>query len=146
MSCTILLVLEEGFNDLSFLTIQTLLEENSHDIIISSSKSDAIKGIESSVMTVSLDDALNHEIDYKAIILVGGNSLNNWDLLNETLKKFSNENKLIGAVENGVSVLQELGLSNIISTGDDVIFDNSILSLGKPENIENFVERLISLL
>ena len=86
----ILLVLTEGFDDYAFLSCQVILEENNFDIIISSKINGTVKGVDSSVITVSLSEVISENINFKGIILVGGNDMNNWDELDKIIGDFYN--------------------------------------------------------
>ncbi len=139
MSDIVLFVLDEGFDDMSLLSCQVILEENGYDIIISARKSGAIKGEESSVIVVSLDDALNQNIDYKGLIIIGGAKLNEWVLLDNLIQKLYNSGKIIGGLNNGINLLTSLGKN--ISTTNQIVIDENIITLSETSSeIENFVD------
>ena len=139
---TILLALSEGFDDMAFLSCQVILEENSYDVIISSSEGGAIKGIDSSVISVTLDEALSQKINYSGIILVGGKNLE-WERLRETIRSYENMNKKIGAIAEGINVLMKLFANTNYSSDTKVIVDDNIITLLNPENSEIFADRFV---
>ncbi|MHA2503422.1 MAG: DJ-1 family glyoxalase III, partial [Candidatus Kariarchaeaceae archaeon] len=67
---TVLLILSEGFDDMAFLANQVILEEAGNDVITASSSGGAVKGLDSSVMTVKFQDAIQHDVQFDAIVLV----------------------------------------------------------------------------
>lgn len=145
MSGIILLVVEEGFDDMSLLTCQVILEENGNDIIICSKEAGAVKGEESSVMTVDLSEAITQNINYDAIIVLGGASTGKWELLSSTLVKFENESKLIGAISNGIEQLKHAGIDRNLSSSAEITIDRKVISLSDPTEVEKFVENFIAL-
>ena len=139
---TILLVLSEGFNDMAFLSCQVILEESNYDVIVTSNEGGAIKGEDSSVISVSFDEALSQKIDYSGLVLVGGKNLE-WNKLSETIRSYKDLGKKIGAIAEGTNILQGL-FSNINHSSDtNVIVDNNIITLFNPNNSENFVDRFV---
>ena len=147
MAGTILLVLTKGFNDMAFLSNQVLLEEANHDVIICSKTNDAIKGQESSVMTVSLSEALNQNVNYSAMVVIGGKDLENWSFLGEVINKFHREKKLIGAIGNdSIQALKNAGLSYQFSSDDVVVISENVITLFDSEDFEQFVDKLTQLI
>ena len=135
---TILLVLTEGFNDLIFLTCQVILEENGNDVIIVSKMNGACKGEDTSVITVSLDDALKQNEYYSAIVAVGGNNITNWDLLEKTVQSFHKEKRILGLVGSTIDFLGTDSAS--ISEFTNVIH------MSETDDAEQFAEQLASMI
>ena len=145
MSGVLLIVLNEGFDDMSLLACQVILEENGNDVIISSKVNGTIKGDDSSVITVSLEEALNQGEDYKGIIVIGGNDLNGWSLLDECITKMHGEKKIIGGVEKGVEIISKNIADIPLSNSSDIVNEGNVITLLNPENVENFAEELVKL-
>lgn len=139
---TILLVLSEGFDDMAFLSCQVIMEENSYDVIVSSSEGGAIKGTDSSVISVAFDEALSQEINYSGIILIGGKNLE-WGRLGEEIRSYENTGKKIGAIAEGTNVLKNLFTNTNYSSDTNVIVDDNIITLFNPENSEIFADRFV---
>ncbi|MHA2403345.1 MAG: hypothetical protein ACXADH_10180, partial [Candidatus Kariarchaeaceae archaeon] len=72
MTGTILLVVTNGFNDMAFLSCQVILEERGNDIIVVSENAGTVRGTDTSVMAVSLEDALSQDETYICIVVTGG--------------------------------------------------------------------------
>ena len=107
---TILLVLSQNFDDMLFLSCQVILEEAGNDIIVASIDKGTAKGSDTSVMTVSLKEALTQNLSYVALIVIGGSGIDEWDDLIRTMLDFQGNNKLIGL---NSSVEKLLGHLNI---------------------------------
>ncbi|MHA2252005.1 MAG: DJ-1/PfpI family protein [Candidatus Kariarchaeaceae archaeon] len=131
---TILLVLTEGFNDLIFLSCQVILEENGNDVIIVSKMNGACKGEDSSVITVSLDDALKQNEYYSAIVVVGGNNITNWEVLEKTIQNFHQEKRILGFVGETIDLL---GTNNTLISE----FTN-IIHMLENDDAEQFAEKI----
>ena len=142
----ILLVLTEGFDDYAFLSCQVILEENNFDIIISSKVNGTIKGVDSSVMTVSLSEVISEEIDFKGVILVGGNDMNNWDELDKIIGDFYNFKKVIGAIKEGIHFMKQKYSEINFSEDDNISTDDFIITLMDPDNTEDYINEFIKLI
>lgn len=146
MANTILLLLTEGFDDMAYLSNQVILEEAGNDVITASHSSGAIKGATSSVMTVSIDEALSQDISYKALILIGGDNLTDIPNLVDIITQFKKDNKIIGAIGSGVDVLASTGEFSELSSDSEIIVSNHTISMKIPKNSEEFAEQVVSLL
>lgn len=146
MASTILLLLTEGFDDMAYLSNQVILEEAGNDVITASRSSGAIKGKTSSVMTVSMEEALSQDISYKALILIGGNTLSSVPELSETITQFKDGNKIIGAIGTGVDVLTSTGKFGDLSNDSQIVVSDNTISMKIPENSEEFAEKLVTMI
>lgn len=142
MAGTILLVITEGFNDMAFLSCQVILEEQGNDVIITSKKNGTSKGGDTSVITVSLSEALDQNEEYAGLIIVGSNDLSGWDTLESTLKSFYLDNKVIGIIGNAVDLLPKVGITYNKSGGLPFIVENNLLIMLEPDESEAFAEKL----
>lgn len=145
MHGTVLLVLTNKFDDMAFLTSQVILEENSYDVIIASKESGTCKGVDTSLMTVSLEDALNQSIQYSGLILVGGEGIQDWPLLNQTIQNFTEMSKPIGAITHTISLLPNHSQIRERVSGSITHFQN-ILFLNKIDDAEEFVGQFIKIM
>ena len=145
MPGTVLLVLTNKFDDMAFLTSQVILEENSFDVIIASKERGTCRGVDTSLMTVSLEDALNQSIQYSGLILVGGEGMEDWDLLNQTILNFTELSKPIGVITDTVSLLPNYSIVKEQVSGTITHFEN-ILFLSQVDDAEEFIEQFINLL
>ena len=139
---TILLVLSDGFDDMAFLSCQVVMEENNYDVIVASKEGGAIKGMDSSVISVSFDEALSQKINYLGLVLVGGKNLE-WKSLDETIRFYKNSGKKIGAIAEGTKILQGMFDNIKYSIDTNIIVDNNIITLYNPENSETFVDQFV---
>jgi putative intracellular protease/amidase len=139
---TIILVLSEGFDDMAFLSCQVILEESNYDVIVTSEEGGAIKGEDSSVISVSFDEAFSQNIDYSGLIIVGGRNIE-WNRLDDTLRSYKDLGKKIGAIAEGTNILQSLFTNNKFSSDSNVIVDNNIITLFNPDNSESFVDQFV---
>lgn len=144
MTGTVLLVLNEGFDDFAFLSCQVIFEENNKDVIIASKDAGTIKGIDSSVITVALNDALSQEIGYSGFVLIGGEHLEGWDDLEKVIREMSGKGQTCGFVAQGIKYATGLLGANF-STDKQVCVDGNIVSLLDPENSEEFAETIVKM-
>lgn len=143
---TILLALTEGFNDMAVLANQVMLSENNYDVIISSKENTAVKGEDSSVLAISLDEALSHGVNYTALVVVGGNNIEGWESLSKLAAEMIASQKIVGALGSGITLIENLGLDVELSRSDDVRVSNNIITLHNAELAEEFVDQLLQLL
>lgn len=141
MTHSVLLVLNENFDDMMFLTSQVVLEENDCDVIICSDESKTVKGETSSVMTVSLENALKQDVEYDAIVVVGGNNLTNWDLLKQTVGEFHNKGKLVATISEMMPLLSSTNAS-LTNSSDSFVYNDGILILNDLSKCEEFVDEV----
>jgi putative intracellular protease/amidase len=143
---TILLALTEGFNDMALLANQVMLSENNFDVIISSTMNSAIKGEDSSVLAITLEEALSHGVDYNAVIVVGGNDIEQWDELFNFVSEMVASQKIVGALGTGIKVIEKIGGDVELSRSDEVVVSGKIITLENAELAENFVDKMLDLL
>ncbi|MCY3411404.1 MAG: hypothetical protein INQ03_07200 [Candidatus Heimdallarchaeota archaeon] len=146
MSGIAIIVLGEGYDDMSLLSCQVILEENSTDVIISSLINGAVKGEDSSVMAVSFQEAMKQEVEYSALIVLGGKNIENWDLLNSAIRKFNDEGKIVAGIQNGIDVIKGVLPDCSYSVDSSIIEDTNIITLFDSESVEIFAERLAEIL
>jgi len=145
MAGTVLLVITEGFDDMAYLSNQVILEEAGNDVIPVSGESGALKGETSSVMTVSISDALSQDIPYVAMILIGGNGLQNINELEAMVTEFHQDGKIIGAIGSGIEILKKVGINSVSDDGN-ILMEGNIITMKIPERSEEFAEKLAGLI
>ncbi len=143
---TVLLVLNEGFDDFAFLSCQVIFEEHNFDIIIASIKNSTCKGIDNSVITVSLEEALRQNIDYRAIVIVGGKNLENWELLENVINEFKSNNKAIGGIKEGVKIIKKILPEVEVSDNNKPIENQNVITLMDPDGSEEFAESFVKII
>jgi putative intracellular protease/amidase len=141
----LLIVIQEGFDDMSLLACQVILEENENDVIISSISEGIVKGEDSSVLAVSFEEAIKQNIDYSGIVIIGGNEEINIADLNETISRFHKDGKIIAGIGKGIKIInQELTVK--VSDSKEIMIDSNVITLLDPEIVEEFAEKLSSLI
>lgn len=146
MPGTVLLVLTEGFQDMALISNQVILEESNNDVIIASRSNSAIKGQESSVMTVSLQEAMEQDMEYAALLIIGGNSISGWSELHQVVTQFQSRSAILAAVSSGIDVLVEAGITEEVSHDGTIKQSGQVITLKDIDNVESFSELLASLI
>lgn len=143
MTGTVLLILTTNFDDMAFLSCQVILEENSFDVIVASKERGTCRGGETSLMTVALEDALNQDIEYLGLVLIGGDDFTNWELVKQTVNEFQTKNLWIGSVTNTQNLI--LG-SEQTDTSEPITVINKTVYLNSLDFAEQFAEQFAELL
>jgi len=143
---TILLILTEGYDDMAYLSSQVILEEAGNDVISASPQGGALKGETSSVMTVTIEEALSQEINYIALVIVGGSKLATIPNLSTIVSQFNTDGKVIAAFDTGISALQSAGITDGLSNDAQLIKSDNILTMKTPQDCESFAETLAGML
>lgn len=138
MGTSVLLVLSENYDDMAFLSCQVILEENGHDVIISSKDRGTIKGETSSVIAVSLNTALDQQIDYSALILILSENAEIYNELIDTIKLFNSNSKFIVSVFSSIKALELADIS--INSDNELNEKNKIILLQDLNKTEEFFE------
>lgn len=141
----ILLVLTERFDDMMFVSLQVILEELGHDVIICSRENGTAKGENSSVMTVALSEALDQNEEYSAIILIDGSDFSDWEFLNNVIIQFISLNKIIGFSVTSKVLLAKMGF-NVNQTENKIIHQDNLLYLADTSESENFANKIHQLI
>lgn len=135
-----LVIIDEGFDDMSLISCQVILEESNHEVIICSHINGAIKGIDSSVISVSFDEVLSHDINYTGIIVLGGGTTNLPEKITTFIKSNQTAGKTIVGIDKGVNELKILFPEFNYSTDKQYVRDRNVITLFDPSEIEGFVE------
>ena len=143
---TILLFVTEGYDDMAYLSTQVILEEAGNDVISVSPDGGALKGETSSVMTVPLEEAISQNINYAAIVLVGGNQILDNSSIKNLVSNHLTTDSIIAALDTGVDLLHSLHIDQELSIDTNIISSGKFLSLKVPENCEEFAEKLVNMI
>ena len=141
----LLIVIQEGFDDMSLLACQVILEENENDVIISSNSEGIVKGEDSSVLTVSFEDAIKQNIDYSGIVLIGGQYDITIPGIADKVSTLHQEGKIIAGLGNGIKIIENV-VQNQLSNSKEIIVDKNVITLMDPELVEEFAEKLASMI
>lgn len=72
MTGYVLILVSSGYSGLTYITFDVILKEFSHDVVVASDENGTVKGDDdSSVLTVSFSEALEHLEDYIGFVVLG---------------------------------------------------------------------------
>ncbi|MHA2170396.1 MAG: DJ-1/PfpI family protein [Candidatus Kariarchaeaceae archaeon] len=143
MTGTLLLVVTNGFNDMAFLSCQVILEERGNDIIVVSENAGTVRGTDTSVMAVSLEDALSQDEAYICIIVTGGSGILQWELLKDTVNSFTQAGKVVGLIGEAKGIITG---GELVSSLDPIAVEQNMIILNDIDSSERFAEKLAEML
>jgi putative intracellular protease/amidase len=143
MTGTILLVVTNGFNDMAFLSCQVILEERGNDIIVVSENAGTVRGTDTSVMAVSLEDALSQDETYICIVVTGGSNLLQWELLKDPVNAFTQAGKVVGLIGDAKGIISG---GELVSSLDPIAVEQNMIILDDIDSSERFAEKLAEML